>query len=144
MKIVKKLLLVIAILVALPLVAALFIPRSYVVEVSENIQRPKQEIYDYMRMLKTQEEYSVWLKPDPNLKPVITGEDGSVGAMQSWESEVEDVGSGTQTIIGLTEDSVVVALNFIKPFEGKARAATVFQAVSANETKVTRHEIKFV
>jgi hypothetical protein len=47
-----------------------------------------------MRIFKNQEQFSEWIKADPNLHPTITGRDGAVGAKQSWNSPVKDVGAG--------------------------------------------------
>lgn len=119
------------------LILALFIPKKYTVSVSETIGRPKAMVHDYLKMLKNQEYYSEWLKPDPNLRPEIIGEDGTVGATQKWNSKIKDVGEGSQTIVALTDDRMDMDLNFIRPMKGTAKAANIFKAVDDNNTKVT-------
>lgn len=102
MKIVKRISLAILILIALPFIIALFIPRTYTVSVSETINKPKQVVFDYVRILDNQKNYSVWVMVDPDLKSFITGIDGTVGAIQKWNSKIKDVGEGEQEITALT------------------------------------------
>ncbi|MBK7880939.1 MAG: SRPBCC family protein [Saprospiraceae bacterium] len=136
MKILKTVSLILVIIIALPLIVAIFIPRQYTVSVSETINKPKKEVYDYLVMLKNQEEFSEWVKADPNLHPVITGVDGTVGAKQSWNSKDDNVGEGEQTITKLTDDRIDVDIKFIRPFEGNAKAANIFKVINENQTEV--------
>lgn len=137
MKALKIILIVLACIIILPFIVALFIPRKYTVSVTETINRPKEVVYDYIRMLKNQKEYSVWVMADPDLDPEIIGTDGTVGAIQRWNSKDENVGEGEQEITRLTEDRMDVDLRFIRPFEGQAKAAHLFKAVSPGQTEVT-------
>jgi hypothetical protein len=137
MKLWKKILIVILCIIALPFIIALFIPRTYTVSVSETINKPAQEVYDYIRILDNQKNYSVWVMEDPNLHPEIIGTDGTVGATQKWNSTNENVGEGSQTISALTPDRMDVDLHFIRPFEGTAKAAYLFKPASENQTVLT-------
>ncbi len=92
-------------------------------------------MYDYVRILDNQKEYSVWVLEDPDLVPTISGTDGTVGAIQRWDSE--KMGAGEQEITALTPNRIEVELRFIRPFEGTAKAAYLFEALLDNETKVT-------
>lgn len=137
MKILKIIGFVLLSIVVLLLLIALFIPKNMTVSVTETVKRPKQVVYDYVRILDNQKEYSIWVMQDPNLKPEISGTDGTVGAIQRWDSKIEDVGKGEQEIVSLTPDRIDVDLRFEKPFKGEAKAATLFKAISENETEVT-------
>ncbi len=137
MKILKKVLIVVAVIILLPFIIAIFIPRTYTVTVTENINQPKQVVYDYMRKLDNQKKYSIWVMADPQLNPEIIGTDGTIGAIQKWNSKDDNVGEGEQEITSLTGDRMEVDLRFKRPFEGHARAANNFEAVSPATTKVT-------
>lgn len=137
MKILKRIGIAIVILLALPLAVALFIPRKYTVSVSETINQPKQVVYDYVRILDNQKQYSVWVMADPNLNPVINGTDGTVGAIQKWNSKIDDVGEGEQEIISLTPDRMDLEIRFKRPFAGTSKAANIFKSVSENQTILT-------
>jgi len=137
MKQLKKILVVLGILIVIPLIIALFVPKKYTVSVSETINQPKHVVYDYVRILKNQEQYSEWVKADPNLHPTITGIDGTVGAKQIWDSKDDNVGAGEQTITSLTPERIDVDLKFIRPFEGTSKVANIFKSVNENQTIIT-------
>ncbi|MBN2611087.1 MAG: SRPBCC family protein [Bacteroidales bacterium] len=137
MKILKVIGIVLFIIIAIPLIVALFVPKSYIVSVSETINQPQQVVYDYVRVLDNQKDYSVWVMADPELNPEIIGVDGTVGAIQRWNSKMKNVGQGEQEIAALTPDRMEVELRFIEPFEGTAKAANIFTALSDNETRLT-------
>lgn len=118
MKIVKRILLGIGIVVVVVLVAALIAPRKYSVVREITIMAPKAEVFNYIKYLKNQDNYSVWAQMDTNMKKEFTGVDGTVGFTSSWDSEDKDVGTGEQEIIKITEgDRIDFELRFIKPFE---------------------------
>lgn len=136
MKILRKILISVLIVIVLLLIVALFIPKTYTVSVSEIINKPKQEVYNYVKLVKNQEKYSVWVMEDPNLKPKYVGTDGTVGFISSWESEI--VGVGEQEITRMIEgERIDVDLRFKKPMEGNQKAATILEAISLSETKIT-------
>lgn len=137
MKIFKRIGIGLLIIITLPFIVALFIPNSYTVSVSETINKPKQAVFDYVRILNNQKDYSIWLMEDPNLNPEVIGTDGSVGAIQRWNSKIDKVGEGEQEITALTSDRMDVDLRFKRPFEGSAKAANIFKAVSENQTLIT-------
>jgi hypothetical protein len=137
MKIIKRISIAILILIAIPFIVALFIPRSYTVSVSETINKPKQVVFDYVRMLDNQKQYSIWVMADPDLNPEITGTDGTVGAKQKWNSKIDDVGEGEQEITSITPDRMDIDLRFKRPFKGTAKAANLFKAISENQTTLT-------
>ncbi|MFY8019611.1 MAG: SRPBCC family protein [Bacteroidia bacterium] len=137
MKIIKKILIAIVVIIAIPLIAALFVPKTYTVSVTETILQPKLVVYDYVRILDNQKNYSEWVMADPNSDIKIEGTDGTVGATQKWNSKDDNVGEGSQTITALTPDRMDIDLNFIRPFEGHAKAADILEAIGENETKIT-------
>jgi hypothetical protein len=135
MRIIKKILLGLVVLVALLLLVALFIPKTYTVSVSETINAPKQVVFDYVKLVKNQEKYSEWVLADSIKKPTYTGVDGAVGFISAWDSEI--TGSGEQEITKITSDRIDVDLRFKKPMEGNQKAATILEAISENQTKIT-------
>lgn len=136
MKILKIVLLVIAILIAIPLITALFVKKEYTVEREVTINKPKQEVFDYVKYLKNQDNYSKWVRMDPNMKKDFRGTDGTVGFVYAWNGN-KDAGKGEQEIKNITEgERVDVEVRFEKPFEGIATAPIITQAVSENQTKV--------
>lgn len=138
MSLVKKILLGILIVLAIPLVAALFIEKDYAVEREIIIERPKEVVFDYVKYLKNQDNYSKWASMDPNMKKTYRGTDGMVGFVSAWESDDPDVGSGEQEIVGIKEgERIDFELRFFEPFESEEPAYMTTESVSPEETRVT-------
>jgi len=120
MKILKTVLIVIIVLIALPFIIALFVNKEYDVTREIVINKPKTEVFDYVKHIKNQDYYSVWNMADPAMKKTHTGTDGTVGFIYHWDGN-DEVGEGEQKITSITEgERVDMDLKFIRPFEGDA------------------------
>lgn len=122
-------------IIVLLLIVAAFIPNKYTVSVSETINRPKAEVFDYVKMIKNQEQYSVWITQDTTVKVTYQNEDGKVGLIAKWDNGKDN--KGEQEITKLTENRVDVDLRFEKPFKDNQKAATFVKEVSPTQTIVT-------
>ena len=137
MRILKIILIVILIIIAIPLLTALFVKKDYAVEREITINKPKQEVFDYIKYLKNQDHYSKWAMMDPDMKKTYRGTDATVGFVSAWESDKKDVGTGEQEIKKITEgERLDFELRFIKPFESTEAAYMITEPVSENQTKV--------
>ncbi len=136
MKILKRILIVIAILIAIPLIIALFSRKNYAVEREITINKPRQAVFDYIKYLKNQDNFSVWAKMDPGMKREYHGTDGTVGFVSAWDSQ-KDVGKGEQEIKKITDDGRIdYELRFIRPWEGRADSYLSTAALSEGQTTV--------
>jgi hypothetical protein len=136
MKILKKILIGLSVLIILPLIIALFIKKDYEVERSIIIQQPKTTVFNYIKYLKNQNQYSKWAKMDPNMKTNFTGTDGTPGFISAWEGN-DDVGKGEQEIKRITEGKrIETEIRFKKPWEATSPSFMSTDSVAANETKV--------
>lgn len=137
MLIIKRILIVLILIVSIVLIAAYFMPKEYAVTKEITINKPVDSVFNYVRYLKNQNEFSVWANIDPKMKSAYKGTDGTVGAIAAWESEVKDVGAGEQEITKITEGKRLdFALRFKKPMEDTAQGFMSTEAVSGNQTKV--------
>lgn len=137
MKILTAILFIVVGLIAVALITAIFIKKEYSVERDIIINKPKDSVYSYIKYLKNQDNFSKWIKMDPNVKKSYSGVDGTVGFKSSWDSEKKDVGKGEQTIAAMVEnESIDYNLHFIKPFEGFATAYLTVEPEANNKTKV--------
>lgn len=137
MNIIITILIILGGLVALFFIIALLTKRDFSIEKQITINRPRQDVFNYIKLLKSQEQYSVWVLKDPNIKLVYTGTDGTIGAMSSWESKDKNVGVGEQEIKKMTEgECIEVEIRFKKPFEGTNNALTTLTTVDGG-TNVT-------
>jgi uncharacterized protein YndB with AHSA1/START domain len=137
MKIVKAILMVIGILVGIVLIAALFMKKEYTVMREIVINKPRAEVFNYIKFLKNQEHYNKWTMMDPNSKKDYKGTDGSVGFVLSWDSQNKDVGQGEQEITKIAEgERINIDLRFIRPFKGEAKTHMETEQAGDNQTKV--------
>lgn len=137
MRLLKKILIIVAIIVAIPLIVALFVEKEYTVEREIVINKPKTEVFEYIKLLKNQNNYSKWNKMDPNMKKTYKGTDGTVGFVAAWESNDENVGVGEQEISKITEgERIDTKLRFKVPFEAEEDAYLITENTKANHTKV--------
>jgi hypothetical protein len=136
MRILKRILVILIILVIVLLVAALFIDKDYAIVREVTINKPKTEVYNYIRYLKNQNEYSKWARMDPNMKKEFRGTDGTVGFVSAWEGN-KDVGKGEQEIKKISEgDRIDYEIRFKKPFESTAQSFMSTEEAPGNQTKV--------
>ncbi|MCF2505956.1 SRPBCC family protein [Dyadobacter sp. CY107] len=138
MKIILTILAVIVGIIVLLLVVALFVKKEYKVRREITINRSKGTVYDYIRFLKNQDNYSKWVMADPGMKKAYAGIDGAVGFKYAWDSKDKNVGEGEQEIISLTEDEKVnIEVRFVRPFEGIGVAEMTTTPVTSDQTKVS-------
>ncbi|ESU23197.1 hypothetical protein FEDK69T_13490 [Flavobacterium enshiense DK69] len=137
MQILKKLLLFVLAIAVILMVAGLFVKKDYALEREIIIKKPVAEVFKYIRMVKNQDNFSVWNKKDPNAKKEYKGTDGEVGFVYSWDSENDEVGKGEQEIMKIVENERIdLKLRFKEPFEAEDDAYFVTEGLSPNETKV--------
>jgi uncharacterized protein YndB with AHSA1/START domain len=124
-------------LLALLLIIALFTKKAYGAEREITINKPRQDVFAYIKMLKNQDNFSKWASMDLTMKKAYKGTDGTVGFVSSWESENKKVGKGEQEITKIAEgERVDYRLHFIEPFEGLANAYMTTTSVAENQTRV--------
>ncbi|HEY1022377.1 MAG TPA: polyketide cyclase, partial [Flavisolibacter sp.] len=99
MKILKRILFGIVALVAVLLLIALFVNKDYRVERSVSINKPKEQVFSFVKRAKNQDQFNKWIQADPQVKKTYRGEDGTVGFVYAWESK--EVGKGEQEISGI-------------------------------------------
>ncbi len=137
MNILLGIVIVLAVLIALLLIAALFAKKSYTIEREITINQPKQTVFNYVKLIRNQDNYNKWHMQDPNTEKTFRGTDGVTGFVYAWDSENKNVGKGEQEIKSIREgERVDTELRFVKPFEGKADAYITTADVSAQQTKV--------
>src|SRR5438093_8050304 len=119
MNILLIILVAIAIIIAIILIAAAITGKEYVIEREITINKPKQEVFNYIKFLKNADQYNKWVMMDPNLKKDYKGTDGTAGFIYYWDSANKNVGKGEQEITKIIEgERVDYEIRFIKPFEG--------------------------
>ncbi|MCC5907797.1 MAG: SRPBCC family protein [Balneolaceae bacterium] len=116
--------------------ASFIFSNEFSTERSVVIEIPKEEVFDYIRYLENQYNYSVWGAMDPNMSREFRGTDGTVGFISAWEGN-EDVGRGEQEIVGIEEgERIDYELRFFEPFESTSDAYMVTESVGDGQTRV--------
>jgi uncharacterized protein YndB with AHSA1/START domain len=125
------------IVVAVPFIVAAFLPREFVVERQIVINRPKSDVFDYVRHLQNQPAFSMWSQIDPKMIKTFRETDGQVGSVYAWDSEEQNVGVGEMEIKRIIEDDRIdFEIRFQKPFQSIDPVFMTTETVSNNETQV--------
>jgi len=132
----KKALYILLGIIAIFILAASLMPKDYAVEREIIIDKPKAQVFAYLKPLKNQDNWSVWMAKDPNVKKTFKGTDETVGFTSRWDGN-EEVGSGEQEIKKILEgERIDTELRFIKPFESINDAYMITEAVGPEQTRV--------
>ncbi len=127
---------IIAGLVLLIVVLAVIAPKSYDVSRSITINQPVSKVFNYLKYLKNQDEWSPWQKRDPNMKKEFVGTDGEVGALSKWEGN-KDVGMGEQELKRIVDNEVIeFELRFLKPWKSESIAYLKVNEANVGQTQV--------
>ena len=111
-------------------------PKEIHVEREIVVERPKDPVFQYLKFLKNQNEWSPWEKKDPQMQKAYQGEDGTVGFISSWSGN-DEVGVGEQEIKNIVEgERIETELRFKKPMEDTSMAYIATEAIGENQTKV--------
>ncbi|MBC2839470.1 SRPBCC family protein [Robiginitalea sp. SC105] len=123
---------ILVLLIALYLIA----PARYDVSRSIRIDRPPGEVFEYLKYLKNQDEWSPWSRRDPDMKKDFRGTDGTVGAVSSWEGNKE-VGAGEQELTRIEEGTRIESqLRFLKPWKSTSDAYLEVEPAPGDGSKV--------
>lgn len=136
-KILIGLLAIVLILIAVVAVVSFISPTDFRVEREIRINKPKAEVFSYVKILKNQNDWGPWHKKEPTMKQEFRGTDGTVGFVSYWNGTKDEVGEGEQEIKKVTEgERMDTELRFKRPFETKADAYITTESVGDSQTKV--------
>jgi len=118
------------------LIVALFVEKDYRIQREIVINRPKSQVFSYLKFLQNQDNFSKWVMVDPAMRKTFKGIDGTVGAAYAWEGN-KKAGKGEQEIKKITEgERIDIEIRFEKPMKSVAQVAFVTTTVTENQTKV--------
>lgn len=107
MRILRRLLAVIAFVCVGAVIAGLMLPREIEVARSTVIAAPAEAIFPYLNNLRRFNEWSPWAGRDPDAVYTFAGPETGVGAIMSFASEHPEVGTGWWRIVDATADEYV-------------------------------------
>lgn len=130
----KKVLVVFAVLIAVLVAVIAAQPADYRVERSLSMKAPAKIVFDTVADFSTFEKWSPWAALDPGMKKEIKGT--GKGATYYWNGN-DQVGEGRMTITNVVEPSKIdIGLEFIRPFASKAETGWTI-AADGEGSKVT-------
>ncbi len=128
---------VMATIIGLFVILALIAPKKTQVSRSILIKKTLPEVFQYLKHIKNQDNWSPWKKKDPDMKQEFIGNDGEIGFTVKWEGN-KDVGIGEQEILNIVEnDRVESKLRFYKPWKSESDALLSVNDAGDGNTKVT-------
>lgn len=134
----KKIILSLLALGAILLIIAAFLPKEFELKAETTINAPQLQVWNYVKFLANQENYSVRVMADPQVKLTYSGTDGTIGFRQTRDSQMRNVGAGEQEIIAMQEWlSYDVEIRFTRPMKATNYARTMLESVGEKQTKVT-------
>lgn len=134
MKALKWILITIGGLVVLVLVVGLFLPSSFRISRSVEINKPVEVVFPYVADFHHWLEWSAWSEMEPGAKNSFTGEAAQVGSSWTWEGDTLGVGSLTIDQI-VPNQQIISKLVFIAPQKSEGQDEWAFTS-TPNGTKV--------
>ncbi len=111
------------------------LPREVAVSRTIEINAPAEEIFPWVSNPRASEAWSPWLSIDPDVKVTYGDIESGEGATMTWQSDDQQVGSGSlEHIESVENEKIVTALDFGEM--GGATATMVLKELGAN-TEVT-------
>ncbi len=104
MKILKNILIGVAVLFVLLWLGSFALNEKWHVEKSISVNAKPEKIYQLTTELKNWEKWSPWYGLDPNTKWVFSDSTYGVGAWYTWSSEERNVGKGKLKVIEAVEN----------------------------------------
>lgn len=132
--------LVLTTLLSLALITGIFVNGQYAVEREVTINKPKQEICDYVNQLDDLDNFNVGVKAAPARQKVSKVQAAAIQSVAACDS-INPV-----VIKKAPGERVNYEIHFIKPFEATDHSYIISEAVSEKQTKVKwgfKGEIKY-
>jgi len=130
-------LLVLAGIIALILIIALFMKREHYVKCDIIINAPRQKVFDYIKLLKNQDEFNKHAMAGPDRKREFKGTDGTVGYIYAWGGD-KNAGVGEKEIKNIVEGKrIETEIRFVKPMRATASIIMDTESLSGDQTKVS-------
>src|ERR1700685_428014 len=101
-------------IIALLLIIALFMKREHYVNREIIINAPQQKVFNFLKLLKNQDQFNKWSKADQDRKEEFKGIDGKVGFIYAWSGN-KSAGEGEKEIKNIIEGKrIETEIRFIK------------------------------
>lgn len=101
------------------------------------INAPQQNVFDYIKLLRNQDEFNKHAMAGSDRKREFKGTDGTIGYIYAWSGD-KNAGVGEKEITNIVDgQSVEMKIRFVKPMAVTASIMMETTPVSDNQTKVS-------
>ena len=137
MNTIVTILLIVAGIIALLLLIALFMKKEHYVKREIIINAPRQKVFDYVKLLKNQDEFNKNAMAGPDRNREFKGTDGTVGFIYAWSGD-KNAGVGEKEIKNIIEGKKIeTEIRFVKPMRVTANIIMETESLPDNQTKVS-------
>jgi hypothetical protein len=137
MNILLLILLILAGIITLLLIIALFMKKEHYVKRNIIINAPQQKVFDYVKLVKHQEEFNKHAKAGGERTKTFTGTDGEPGYVYAWRGD-KNAGEGEKEIKKIVEGkSIETEIRFVKPMKATATMIMETEPLSDTQTQVS-------
>ena len=121
--------------------------KTLFIERSVTIDRPVEDVFAFVRYIGNHDQFSIWHSSDPDVRVTTSGQDGTVGFVHHWDSQLKKVGAGSQEITELLgREKIAYELRFERPMRATNHSEVTFLSLPEARTRVTwnfRGDMKF-
>jgi hypothetical protein len=110
-------------------------PKSYHIEKSIVINKPVPFVMSKIGNLNDYAIWNPWQQSEPSATKTITGSPNMTGHKYAWQGK--KIGMGSLTLTAIDSKHIHFELEFIKPWQSKAKDDWMFEQWGDGETKVT-------
>ena len=140
MNIIITILLIVAGIIALLLIIAIFMKREHYVNREIIINASRQKVFDYIKLLKNQDTFNEGAMAGPDRKKEFKGTDGTVGYIYAWSGN-KNAGEGEKEIMNIIEGKrIETEIRFVKPMS--ATASIIMETESLSDPDSYRDQTK--
>jgi hypothetical protein len=107
------------------------------IEKSIQINKSSGFVFDYLKLTRNQDNFSVWNMADQNMKKSYKGSDGTIGFVYSWDSTEKNVGAGEQEITSIEPGkSIGYEIRFSRPMQNTGKTGFLLTNLGEDKTSV--------
>ena len=138
MSIVLTIIMIIAGIIVLFLLIAALSGKNMTIAQDIVINKPVDQVFDYLRYVRNHENFNVWMMMDPDMKKEFRGTDGQPGFVYAWDSSKnKSAGAGEQETKKIVPNqSIDMEIRFKRPMEDVAYARLATSAKGSGQTTV--------
>lgn len=100
------------------------------------VNKPVEQVFDFIKLTKNHDKFSVWNMADPDMKKEYSGTDGEAGFIYKWDSK-KSAGAGEQETMKIEPNKRIDhELRFLRPMKTVSSATFLLVTEGQNKTRV--------